>query len=130
MQLQKLQNVYTSYSWIRGDYNTMPSDYELRQMSTKIDQTIQKMSTAPKTLHKIKSSEYFPHAEPKSLKNGFYQKFDSIQGNKGLYYATTLLTFEKMNEALKMTESFVEKYFNVKVQVTQVQNKNCTNNYE
>lgn len=80
-------------------------------MSVKMDQTLRKMSTAPKTLHQIKASEYFPHVQPKSLKNGFYRQFDSIQGNKGVYYASTILTFETMNDALKMTESFVDKYF-------------------
>lgn len=94
----------------------MPSDYELRQMTAKTHQTIHKMSTAPKTLHKLKASVYFPHAESKSLKNGFYQSFDAIQGNKGLYYASTILTFEKLNEALQMTESFVEKFFNTTLQ--------------
>lgn len=107
-----MQNVFSSYSWIRGDHDTVPTKDELRRMSVKVDETIHKMSTGPKALHPMKASEYFPHAVPESLKNGFYQNFNSIQGKNGLYYASTIFTFEKMNEALKMTESFVNKYFN------------------
>ena len=107
-----MQNVYTSYSWLRGDFDYQTTDSELRQMSVKMDKTLRKMSTRPKTLHPIKTTEYFPHVVPDSLRKGFYRKFAAIQGNGGLYYASTLLTFEKMNEALKMTEAFVAKYFN------------------
>lgn len=106
-----MKNVYTSYSWERGSFSAMPSDTELNEMTIKINDTLRKISIAPKTLHEIKTTEYFPHALPESLKNGFYRDFESIQGHNGLYYASTILTFEELDEALKMTEAFVGKYF-------------------
>lgn len=89
-------------------------------MSVKVEETLNKMVNDPKVLHRMKSTEYFPHVDTNSLKSGFYEDFNSIQGNKGLYYASTILTFEQMDEALKMTESFVERYFNQTIPITKV----------
>ena len=105
-----MKNVYSSYSWIRGDYNTTATEADLLNINTQLEATLKKISKDAKTFYRA-TSEYFPHVGTSSLQQGFYKKFDAIQGVRGLYYATTLLGFETMDGALKMTEAFVNRYF-------------------
>src|SRR6266487_5714471 len=101
-----MKNVYSSYSWIRGDYNTTATEAELLNINKQLQATLKKISKDAKTFYR-ETSEYFPHVSTSSLERGFYKKFDTIQGKRGLYFATTLLGFETMNDALEMTEAFV-----------------------
>ena len=109
--LQKLSNVYSSYSWIRGDFDSaVPEDVLRNIVGKKLESFIKKVNRHSSTFF-LKATEYFPHVSTDSLANGFYQRFDKIQGIRGVYYASTVLSFETMNLALDMAEGFVNKYF-------------------
>jgi hypothetical protein len=101
--------VYSSYSWIRGDFDRAVTTSELGNIGNQLEIFLKKISPESRTYF-LQASEYFPHVTTKSLQNGFYKKFDRIQGRGGLFYATTLLSFETMNMALYMSQEFVTRY--------------------
>lgn len=55
--------------------------------------------------------DHSPRVTGDSIKDGFYRKFKTIQGKGGVYYATTLLTFDLIEQMLEMVEDFVTEYF-------------------
>jgi len=107
---QTLQHVYSSYSWIRGNYRSIPTDAELADIERQRNKFLGKVSNVSQTFFR-EATEYFPHVTTLSLQQGFYKKFSKLQGAGGVYYATTLLTFEILDRALEMTEALVQKYF-------------------
>jgi len=107
---QTLNNVYSGYSWIRGDYDDETTEAEIRTILSKQFEFLRKISPNPKTYF-FDTTEYFPHVSPVSLQEGFYQKLDKIQGMNGIYYASTLLTLETMRGAIEMGDYIGIKYF-------------------
>jgi predicted NAD/FAD-dependent oxidoreductase len=104
---------FVSYHWIEGEYDTPPTDSETKIFEDKVKSLFQRInpgSGSQPALH-TKPWVYFPHVTVESLKNGFYKKFDSIQGKKGLYYATPLMTFELMESTINSADYLVEKFF-------------------
>ncbi|KXN73878.1 hypothetical protein CONCODRAFT_3117 [Conidiobolus coronatus NRRL 28638] len=104
---------FVSYHWIEGEYDTRPTDEESKMFENRVKSLFQKINPGPGSelaLH-AKSWTYFPHVTVESLKNGFYKKFDEIQGKKGLYYATPLLGFEIMESTITSAEYLAEKFF-------------------
>ena len=105
-----MKNVYSSYSWIRGDYDNAATNEELVKVKSKLDDFLRRISPEAKTFF-LQTTEYFPHVATESLQNGFYSKFNALQGETGLYYATPLISFETMDGTIRMTEDLVQKYF-------------------
>lgn len=62
-------------------------------------------------LYFLNSTDYFPHVREQDILLGFYSGLNSIQGNGGVYWATTLLTFESINNSIEMAQNFVARYF-------------------
>lgn len=62
-------------------------------------------------LYFVKPTEFFPHFRRQAIMQDYYKKLDQIQGKGGIYWATTLLTFETVNNAIEMAEKLVAKYF-------------------
>lgn len=102
--------MYSTYSWIRGQFRGGVSKSDVKKMSKELQNLISKVSVNGTMLF-LQGTECFPHATTKFLQRGFYKKFDRIQGKGGLYYATTLLTLETMEKALEMAAGFCNKYF-------------------
>lgn len=104
---------FVSYHWIEGEYDAPPTDEESEMFENKVKSLYQKLNPGPGSEIAIhtKSWTYFPHVTVESLKNGFYEKFDEIQGKKGLYYATPLLGFEIMESTISSAEYLADRFF-------------------
>ncbi|OXA48758.1 hypothetical protein Fcan01_16432 [Folsomia candida] len=109
-QMKGTRPYYTGYSWIYGDYTDPANGADIFLMLTKLTGTLRKIHPFSRTLF-TSVTDYFPHVTGQSIRDGFYRDFESIQGDGGLYFATTLLTFETVNGAIEMGEKFVDKYF-------------------
>ncbi|OXA48056.1 hypothetical protein Fcan01_16850 [Folsomia candida] len=96
--------------WIYGDYTEPATNHNMEIMATKFKTTLKNIHPFSKTLY-MKTTEYFPHVTSDSIRKGFYSNFDSIQGDGGLYYGTTLLTLECVTNAIELGEKLVAKYF-------------------
>lgn len=81
-------------------------------MKRKLQDILKKIDKSSKT-HFFKTFQYFPHVTGSSIRNGFYKKFDEVQGNGGLYYANPILTFDQMTSVIEMGEKLADKYFGI-----------------
>ena len=106
-----MQDVYSSYAWQSGSFNSTPSKSVLELIEQEREKFLQVGSEGTSETFATLATEYFPHVTKDSLEQGFYKRFGRLQGQRGLYYATTLLDFESMEHALKMSDDFVRKYF-------------------
>ena len=53
---------------------------------------------------------YLPRASTDALQNGFFQKFDDLQGVSRQYYTGGLFNFETVQTAMEHAHFIVEKY--------------------
>jgi hypothetical protein len=59
-----------------------------------------------------KHISYFPYVNSLSLKNGFYQKLDLLQGKNGTYYVGGLMNFESVEHTSAYAKYLIEHKFN------------------
>ena len=55
--------------------------------------------------------DYFPHFDKDQLDNGYYEKFNSLQGYMGTYYASGLNGFETVEFAVRAGKDVANSYF-------------------
>ena len=55
--------------------------------------------------------DYFPHVASVGLKNGFYEKLESRQGEKATFYVGGIMNFETVESTARYSKHLVEKYF-------------------
>ncbi len=60
---------------------------------------------------KEKSWYYFPHVFAEDYKNGWYDKVEAMQGQKGTYYAGEIMSFGDMDETCEYSRELVERFF-------------------
>jgi hypothetical protein len=102
-----------SYHWTRGEFDVGPSDEELTRYQAQNDKIFPKLfpSKDTKTNIYVKGWDYFPHVTTKSLQDGFYKKFNSIQGKGKVYYATPLLSFECVEHSIRSGEYIIDTFY-------------------
>jgi predicted NAD/FAD-dependent oxidoreductase len=102
-----------TYHWTRGQFDAGPTDEELSQYQSEVNKVFPKLfpSKDTKTNLYVKGWDYFPHVTTKSLQDGFYKKFNSIQGKKNIYYATPLLGFEVIEHSIRAAEYVVGSFY-------------------
>ncbi|KXN75008.1 FAD/NAD(P)-binding domain-containing protein, partial [Conidiobolus coronatus NRRL 28638] len=102
-----------SYHWNRGNFEVGPTDEELAHYKSQNDKIIPKIfrSQDVKANVYVKGWDYFPHVTTKSLQDGFYRKFNSIQGKGKIYYATPLLSFECVEHSIRSAEHIVDTFY-------------------
>jgi NAD(P)-binding Rossmann-like domain len=54
---------------------------------------------------------YFPHASTESLQDGFYEKFQSLQGYHNQYYTGGLFNFESVQDSMEHAEYIIKTFF-------------------
>lgn len=102
---------YTGYSWQAGDDNTELTDRERIRMKRKLFSGLRNLAGNNSITYFLQDSQYFPRVRSRDVVKGFFRQLDAIQGRGGVYYASTVLTFETVNGAIEMGEKFVQKYF-------------------
>lgn len=55
--------------------------------------------------------DYFPHVGTQAILDGWYDKFNEIQGDKHTYYVSGLNQFEFVEYAIRAADALVETYF-------------------
>jgi hypothetical protein len=54
---------------------------------------------------------YFPHVEHTDMKDGFYEKFEAMQGQKNTYYTGGLMNFELVENIMNYSKHLVKNHF-------------------
>jgi hypothetical protein len=55
--------------------------------------------------------DYFPHFNTTSLQNGWYDKFNAVQGQGKTYYASGLNGFELVEFSIRAGQDIAQTYF-------------------
>lgn len=59
----------------------------------------------------FKSWRYFPHVNCEELKNGWYDKVEGMQGQRGTYYAGEVMNFGNFEETVCYSKFLVDRFF-------------------
>ena len=59
----------------------------------------------------FQENEYFPHYDPKQLREGYYGLFERLQGQRKSYYASGFNTFELVEYAIRAGQDIARTYF-------------------
>ncbi|MDH8678852.1 FAD-dependent oxidoreductase [Fusibacter bizertensis] len=62
-------------------------------------------------LHQMIQWHQCPYVNQETLDAGFYNKLETFQGEKGLFFAGEILSTLSMNNCIKYTDYFLQKYF-------------------
>ncbi|MBX9977310.1 MAG: FAD-dependent oxidoreductase [Alphaproteobacteria bacterium] len=64
------------------------------------------------TIHSFKAfDDYYPHPTFKAIADGYYSKMESLQGDSGLYFAGSHLSFEIVERTMENVEELVKRHF-------------------
>jgi hypothetical protein len=111
-------NVATTWSW--GKYK---SDQTLDEAKSLLKTVLSKFNKDPEDpkakpipitdadVKDFRQWDYFPHFDRKQLDQGYYVKFNALQGHKNTYYVSGLNGFETVEFAVRAGIDVVETYF-------------------
>jgi hypothetical protein len=118
VRLYNASNVATTWSW--GKYR---SHQTLAETKTLLKQVISEFNKDPTDTSAVpvpvtdadvmdfRAWDYFPHFDKDQLDNGYYEKFNSLQGYMGTYYASGLNGFETVEFAVRAGKDVANSYF-------------------
>ena len=72
---------------------------------------IQKMGGIVGTVHSVTHWKYFPHVSSETMKDGFFDRIESIQGVKNTYYVGESLNFSTVGLASEHADDLVNRLF-------------------
>lgn len=55
--------------------------------------------------------DYFPHVGPQALRDGWYEKFNHVQGKDHTYFTSGLNSFELVEYTIRSAQDLVATYF-------------------
>jgi hypothetical protein len=119
LRLENASDIATTYSW--GKYR---SNQTLASAKALLKQTLSKINKDPRNVTALpvpitdddikdfREWDYFPHYDQRQLDQGYYSKFNNLQGNNNTYYASGLNGFETVEFAIRAGIDIVDTYFN------------------
>lgn len=75
------------------------------------DMTAVKKPVKPDDVLGFTKTDYFPHFDVEQLKNGWYEKYNALQGKQKTYYTSGLNGFETVEFAIRGANDLVESFF-------------------
>jgi hypothetical protein len=118
LRLFNASDIATTYSWgaYRGDQTLAQAKALLEQVLSKLnkDPTNKSAKSVPVTEGDVKDFrewDYFPHFDKAQLDQGYYDKFNALQGHMNTYYASGLNGFETVEFAIRAGIDVVNSYF-------------------
>jgi predicted NAD/FAD-dependent oxidoreductase len=95
---------YTFY--VLGDWHQTE-----KEITQNIETCIKKLGGSLQQIHSVSRWKYFPHVATEDLQNGFYEKLESIQGEKHTYYMGELLNFSMVESTAAYAKDLVGRCF-------------------
>ena len=68
-------------------------------------------SVSDNDVHAVTLWDYFPHVDANAIADGFYDRLEAIQGERGTYYCGGLLAFELVEQVVRYSRHLVETRF-------------------
>jgi hypothetical protein len=110
-------DIVSMWSW--GKYN---SNQTLGEAKSLLKEVMSKLNKEPRDsnakptpitdtdVRDFREWDYFPHFDEHELSDGFYEKFNALQGYKNTYYASGLNGFELVEFAIRAGQDVVDTY--------------------
>ncbi|KND02622.1 uncharacterized protein SPPG_01711 [Spizellomyces punctatus DAOM BR117] len=118
IRVHNASQIATTWSWGKYKSNqTLNEGYTLLKSTiSKINKDPRDTSTPPKgitdtDIKAFKEWDYFPHYDTKELSEGYYEKFNALQGKLNTFYASGLNGFETVEFAIRAGNDIVESHF-------------------
>ncbi|OCK73380.1 FAD/NAD(P)-binding domain-containing protein [Lepidopterella palustris CBS 459.81] len=118
LQLFPTSQIATSWSW--GPYRQFESKWEARDLLkttlSKINKdptnaTAMSVPVSEKDIRTFRKWDYFPHFDSPELKNGWYGKFNALQGKDKTFWTSGLNGMETVEWAIRAGQDIVHSYF-------------------
>lgn len=88
--------------------NEAMTDQEMREM---VENTLHKLGGKNIRLYMMKQWKHFPHVDSTSLREGFYERLEGMQGNRNIYFAGEIMNFSILENCIAYSKHLVERYF-------------------
>ncbi len=96
-------DVYTFYALAEGQ-----SDDDLVRG---VADLVKRMNGALGTVHGITHWKYFPHVSPETMRAGFFDRVEALQGNRRTFYVGESLNFSTVGFASEHADAVVRRWF-------------------
>lgn len=97
-------DLYTFY--ILGDWSLSDEDAQ-----THIAELIRPLGGTIERIHTIARWKYFPRVSGEDMRDGYFDKLESLQGENRTYYAGELLNFSTVDLSASYAKQLVERFF-------------------
>ena len=112
-----ISNIATTWSWGKYKSNQTLGEAKslLKELLSKLNKDPRVPTAEPKPITDadvvaFREWDYFPHFDQDELENGFYARFNELQGYKNTYYASGLNGFETVEFAIRAGQDVVDTY--------------------
>jgi hypothetical protein len=112
-----LSDIATTWSWGKYKSNQTLDEAKslLKELLSKLNKDPRDPTAEPKPITDadvvdFRGWDYFPHFDKAELENGFYAKFNELQGHQNTYYASGLNGFETVEFAIRAGQDVVDTY--------------------
>jgi hypothetical protein len=100
----KDDNLYTIY--VMGDEKN--GDKEIRK---RIEEEFAVIGGTVTGYHEIRRWKYFPHVDSATMKSGYYEKLEAIQGKNNTFLSGEVLSFSTVEHSVRYSRQLVERFF-------------------
>lgn len=83
-------------------------DQEAREM---VEKDLRCLGGKNISLYMMYNWEHFPHVDPKTLSEGFYDKLEAFQGRNNIYYSGEIMNFSNMENCIIYAKDLVNRFF-------------------
>jgi hypothetical protein len=111
-------DIATTWSWgkYKGHQTLAEAKTLLKEVMSKLNKDPDDPNAVPipitdADVKNFTEWDYFPHFDQPQLDQGFYNKFNALQGHKNTYYASGLNGFETVEFAVRAGKDVVDSYF-------------------
>jgi hypothetical protein len=76
-----------------------------------VARTVKRLGGALERTLELRHWRYFPHVDCQAFSRGFYDRFATLQGRRGCYYAGEFLNFATVETSVAQAYDLVERCF-------------------
>lgn len=118
LRLFNASDIATTYSWgkYKGNQTIDQARSLLKQTISRLNKDPRNATAKPKQItdddiKDFREWDYFAHYDGPQLDQGYYAKFNKLQGSKNTYYASGFNGFETVEYAIRAGIDIVDTYF-------------------
>jgi aryl-alcohol dehydrogenase-like predicted oxidoreductase len=88
--------------------NDEMTDLEMRE---KVENKLHELGGENIRLYMMKRWRQFPHVDSNTIREGFYERLDQMQGRDEIYYAGEIMNFPTLENCIVYSKYLVDRFF-------------------